>query len=70
MFSEIFFTFLVTSCIGLLLTISRFCYKSKCKEVDFCCFKIIRDTELEEKIDELNIKSSLESKQNHDDNNV
>jgi hypothetical protein len=25
------------------------CYKSKCKEVDICCIKVIRDTNLEEK---------------------
>jgi hypothetical protein len=27
------------------------CYKSKCKEVDFCCIKIIRDTTAEEELD-------------------
>jgi hypothetical protein len=27
------------------------CYKSKCKEVDFCCIKIIRDVEGEEELD-------------------
>ena len=50
--SEVFWTFLITSCIGLLLAIAKLCYKSKCKEVNMCCFKIIRDTEGEEKIDE------------------
>ena len=50
--SEVFWTFLITSCIGLLLAIAKLCYKSKCKEVNMCCFKIVRDTEGEEKIDE------------------
>jgi hypothetical protein len=50
--SEVFYTFLITSAIGLLLAIAKLCYKSKCKEVNFCCIKIVRDTEGEEKIDE------------------
>jgi hypothetical protein len=27
------------------------CYKSKCKEVEFCCIKITRDTTAEEELD-------------------
>jgi hypothetical protein len=27
------------------------CYRSKCKEVKFCCIKIIRDVEAEEELD-------------------
>jgi hypothetical protein len=50
-FSEVFYTFLITSCIGLILAIGKLCYKSKCKEVDICCFKVIRDVAGEEKID-------------------
>lgn len=49
--SEVFYTFLITSTIGLLLGISRVCYKSKCKSVDFCCLKIIRDVEIEKQED-------------------
>lgn len=49
--SEVFYTFLITSVIGLILAIARICYKSKCKSVDFCCIKIIRDVEGEERID-------------------
>ena len=50
--SEIFYTLLITSTIGLILAIAKICYKSKCKEVNVCCIKIIRDVEGEEKIDE------------------
>ena len=50
--SEVLLTFIITSGIGLILAIGKLCYKSKCKEVSICCFKIIRDTENEEKIDE------------------
>jgi hypothetical protein len=50
--SEVFYTFVISSICGVVLVGIRLCYKSKCKEVDFCCLKIVRDTEGEEKIDE------------------
>jgi hypothetical protein len=51
--SEVFWTFFITSIIGLCLGVARICYKSKCKEIDFCCLKVIRDVTAEEKMDEL-----------------
>jgi len=56
--SEVFYTFLITSCIGLILAIGKLCYKSKCKEVNFCCFKVVRDVAGEEQLD-------LENQQTH-----
>ena len=50
--SEVFYTFVISSICGVVLVAIRLCYKSKCKEVDICCLKIVRDTEGEEKIDE------------------
>ena len=47
--TEIFYTFVITTAVGLIITISRMCYKSKCKEINIGCIKIIRDTETEEK---------------------
>jgi hypothetical protein len=38
--------------IGLILKCGGLAYKSKCKKVEVCCLKIIRDTETEEKADE------------------
>jgi hypothetical protein len=51
MFSEVFFTGLYSSLIGFLIAIGAQCYKSKCKEVNICCIKIIRDVEGEEELD-------------------
>ena len=51
MFSEVFFTGLYSSLIGFLIAIGTQCYKSKCKEVNFCCIKIIRDVAGEEELD-------------------
>ena len=50
-FSEVFWTGLYTACGALLLAIANQCYKSKCKEVEFCCIKIVRDVEIENDID-------------------
>jgi hypothetical protein len=51
MMSEVFWTGLYSSLIGFLLAMGSQCYKSKCKEVSFCCIKIIRDVEGEEALD-------------------
>lgn len=51
MFSEVFYTGLYTSAIGLIIAVSAQCYKSKCKEVSCCCIKILRDVGAEEELD-------------------
>lgn len=53
MLSEVFYSFLTTSIITCFLAIFKWCYKSKCKEIDMCCIKILRDTEAETKQDEI-----------------
>ena len=50
-FSEIFWTGFYTASGALILALVNQCYKSKCKEVDICCIKIIRDVSIEEEID-------------------
>jgi hypothetical protein len=37
----------------------KYCYKSKCKEVKFCCIKITRDIETELKEDIQNPRESI-----------
>ena len=39
---------IVFTSVGLIV---RYSYKSKCKEVQLCCIKIVRDTEAEERED-------------------
>ena len=48
-FSEIFYTGLYTESMAFCLGVFSYLYKSKCKQVDICCIKIIRDVEVEEK---------------------
>ena len=50
-FSEIFFTGVYTAGGALLLALINHCYKSKCKQIDICCIKIVRDVVVEEEID-------------------
>lgn len=54
--SEVFYTFLITSVIGCILACGRLLYKSKCKDVSFCCIKITRDIDIE-------FKEDIENKQ-------
>ena len=51
MFSEIFWTGFYTASGALILALVNQCYKSKCKQIDICCIKIIRDVTVEEEID-------------------
>ena len=48
-YDAVFWSFFITSMVGLVLKMASMAYKSKCKEVSCCCIKIVRDTELEEK---------------------
>lgn len=49
--SEVFWTFFITSMIGLLLKAGSMAYKSKCKRVGCCGCIIERDVEAEVKAD-------------------
>ena len=42
----------------------KFCYKSKCKEVDLCCLKIVRDVDVEKQEDLSNNINTLDSPNN------
>ena len=59
-----FLTFAVTSFIGCVLAIANICYRSKCKEIGFCCITIKRDVAIEE-VEDLEIirKGTAERKE-------
>lgn len=62
-FDDTFFLTLagiITGCITLSI---RFCYRSKCKTFDCWGIHIVRDTNGEEKIDELEIENRTDSKE-------
>ena len=64
--SEVFYTGLYSSLIGFVLALGSQCYRSKCKEVKFCCIRIIRDLEAEEELDSRQRPRSLISSQSLD----
>jgi hypothetical protein len=47
--------------IGLVMGLSRMAYKSKCKDIEICCIKIVRDTETEERELEFSRRNHTES---------
>ena len=51
MMSETFYVGLYSALMGFVLAMSAQCYRSKCREVKFCCIRIIRDVEGEEALD-------------------
>ena len=53
MMSETFYVGLYSALMAFVLAIGAQCYKSKCKEVNFCCIKIVRDVEGEEQLDRI-----------------
>ena len=59
--SEVFYTGLYSSLIGFVLALGSQCYRSKCKEVKFCCIRITRDVEAEEELDSRQRPRSLSS---------
>ena len=64
--SEVFWVGFYSSMIALILGIGSQCYKSKCREVNFCCIKIIRDVEGEEQLDNVNRQNPLSPSQSLD----
>ena len=46
-----FYISVITLIMGGCGLIVRYSYKSKCKEVQLCCIKIVRDTDAEERED-------------------
>ena len=51
MMSETFYVGLYSGLMAFVLAIGAQCYKSKCKEVNVCCIKIVRDVKGEEELD-------------------
>lgn len=66
MLSEVFYTFLITSVIGMILAIFRMIYKSKCYEFNCCCFSIKRDVEIEQEEHKFDIENGISNKNSND----
>jgi hypothetical protein len=63
--SETFWALLLTTLSGFVLMALKYCYKSKCSEINLCCLKITRNVEAEVKEDlELGREKENESQSN------
>lgn len=58
MLTEVFWSFFLTSTIGCSLALAKMLYRSKCKRCSLCGLEIERDTQAEEKVDELELQRS------------
>ena len=58
MISEVFLTSALTLGFGFCTGLLGVCYKSKCSEMDCCCFHIKRDTKTELKEDMAQMKTN------------
>ena len=65
-FDGVFWCFVITSIIGCILGFTRQIYKSKCRSCKCWGFELIRDTEAEEKLDELELERHQEEKKSND----
>jgi len=65
MFTETFYVGLYSALMGFVLAVINQLYKSKCKEVDICCIKIVRDIQIEEELDLQQIRPNPIASQNN-----
>lgn len=59
MVSEVFLTTISVSGFAFLGALLGVCYKSKCRTIECCCVKVVRDVEGEEVIDKAVIDTSV-----------
>ena len=62
MLSEVFWSLVITSVVGLVLALARMCYKSKCKSIECLCIKIKRNVEIEEEEHKFDIERGIGKK--------
>ena len=68
--TEVFLTFVISSGVGLILAVLKMCYKSKCSSIQLGCIKIVRNVDVEEREDEIEMKKEADKTENKNDNNV
>ena len=58
MLSEVFWIAFIATASGMVIKLASMCHRSKCKEIKLCGGRMtcIRDTEAEEKFDELELQ--------------
>lgn len=62
MLAETVIILIITSSVGVITAVVHLLYKSKCTKVVCCCCEIDRDVEIEEELDEIEIKRDRHNK--------
>ena len=65
MMTETFYVGLYSALMGFVLAVINLLYRSKCKEVDICCIKVVRDIRIEEELDLQQIRPNPIQSQNN-----
>ena len=63
-FSEMFWTFFITSILACILKLSSSIYKSKCSHIKCCGFDVERNVQLEEREHEYDIEHNVYKSEN------
>ena len=64
MMSEVFWSMFLTTSVAFVLAVGRLCYKSKCSSIQMGCIKIVRNIEVEEREDDLEMKMKQTQQEN------
>ena len=62
--SEVFWSMFLTTSVAFVLAVGRLCYKSKCSSIQMGCIKIVRNIEVEEREDDLEMKMKQTQQEN------
>ena len=61
MLSEVFWVAFITTMSATLIKCGAMLYKSKCREVECCCIKIVRDLEAEAASEALEVQNNQQN---------
>ena len=62
MLSEVFWVAFITTMSGVIIKLAAMAYKSKCREVECCCIKIVRDIEAEARAEAIEAEQQVNNR--------
>jgi hypothetical protein len=64
MLSEVFWVAFITTMSGIIIKLAAMAYKSKCREVECCCIKIVRDIDAEARAEAIEAQQQIQNNRN------
>jgi hypothetical protein len=62
MLSEVFWVAFITTLSGVIIKLAAMAYKSKCREIECCCIKIVRDIEAEARAEAIEAQQQVNNR--------